>query len=235
VVSSRHPRNPGAGGQPDDLVREALRLLVERCPKLAKTCYWAGTSAISLEELRHRSSLDIDLHTKRALEDVRPILIEIQRAFPGDFALIEAPDDSGSGFRGVLGLPGGRNISIEILSNYEDVPAPDLVDSTTVPHLERVSLARYLADKVQYVVERVEARDLVDIGAVLRQHPELTEAAKRLVFEQDDILLSERLLAWTGREIEEDLRAYPDADPEHARRTRDLLLSWIRAANGRAP
>jgi hypothetical protein len=218
-----------------DLIRDALRLLVERCPRIATTCYWAGTSAIALEELRHRSSLDIDLHTKRALMDVRPILVELQRAFPGDFALIEDPDDSGSGFRGVLGLPGGRSISIEVLSNYEDVPAPHLVDSSTVPQLKRVSLARYLADKVQCVVERVEARDLVDIGAVLQKHPELTEAAKRLVFEQDDLLLSERLLAWTRREIEEDLRAYPDAEPEEARRTRDLLLSWIRAANGRAP
>ena len=149
-----------------ELVRDALRILVKRCPRLAAACYWAGISAISLEELGHRSSLDLDFHTRRALEDVRPLLAEIQRAFPGQFQIIEGPDASGAGFRGVLRLSGGRSITIEFLSNYEDVPIDDLVASSTAPPIERVSLARYLADKVQCFVERVEARDLLDLGAV---------------------------------------------------------------------
>jgi len=38
----------------------ALELIAKECPRLARFCYWAGTSAISLEELGHRSSYDIE-------------------------------------------------------------------------------------------------------------------------------------------------------------------------------
>jgi hypothetical protein len=31
------------------LAREALRLLADRCPRLATLCYWAGTSALQAE------------------------------------------------------------------------------------------------------------------------------------------------------------------------------------------
>ena len=88
-----------------ELSRVALMLLAERCPRLAKMCYWAGTAAIAIEELHHRQSFDLDFHTRQALYDVRPILAEIQAAFPGDFEVIQAPDEFGSSFQGVLALP----------------------------------------------------------------------------------------------------------------------------------
>jgi len=210
------------------VIREALRLLAERCPRLARRCYWAGTSAIAVEELHHRSSLDLDFHTKEALDDLRPVLAEIEHAFPGAFQVLQEPDEFGSGFRGILTLPSGATITIEALTNYEDVPRGELVPSSTAPAIQRVSLARYLAGKIQYVAGRAEARDLFDIHAVLRQHPELTPMARRLVAEQDALLLAERLLAWTDDAIAADLRAYPEASPTDAQAARDLLLEWLK-------
>lgn len=67
-------------------------------------CYWAGTSAISLEELGHRESFDLDFHTRQALADTRPILAELEQAFPGRLELISAPDAFGSGFSALLEL-----------------------------------------------------------------------------------------------------------------------------------
>jgi hypothetical protein len=42
------------------LLRQAVVEIAARCPRVVKSCYWAGTSAISLEELRHRESFDLD-------------------------------------------------------------------------------------------------------------------------------------------------------------------------------
>lgn len=212
-----------------EISRAALRQLGERCPRLSKTCYWAGTAAIAIEELHHRQSFDLDFHTREALYNVRPILAEIRAAFPGAFDLVQAPDEFGSGFQGVLTLPGGDRITIEVLSNYEDVPASDLVDAETSRCMKRVSLSRYLADKVQCVAERVEARDLVDILFVLRKNPAMEVLARRLLAEQDAVLLVERLLGWTDTEIEKDLLAYDDVSADDAREARDLLLKWIKA------
>src|SRR5215217_3950240 len=44
------------------LLREAVRAIASRCPRLIAECYWAGTSAIALEELGHRESFDLDFH-----------------------------------------------------------------------------------------------------------------------------------------------------------------------------
>ncbi len=217
-----------------DLVKEALRALAQRCPRLVTTCYWAGTSAISTEELGHRRSLDLDFHTLRALEDVRPLLAEIQKAFPGAFEVLEKPDEHGSGFRGVLTLPRGRRVTVEALANYQDTPSHELVPSTTAPRMKRVALARYLADKIQCVAERTEARDLVDVRAVLERRPDLGPMAKRLVKEQDALLLAERLLRWSDDEIARDLSSYSGVDPAHARRTRDMILEWLEAERGPA-
>jgi hypothetical protein len=206
---------------------DGLRLLVERCPRLARACYWAGTSSISIEELEHRESFDIDLHTRRALVDVRPLLTEIRRAFPDSFEVVQDAG-GGMGFSGVLTLPGGARVTVEVLSNHEDVPSRDLAPSTIVPEIKRVTLARYLADKVQCVTERNEARDLVDIRAVLARRPDLERRARLAVEAQDALLMAERLTAWTDLAIENDLRAYPDARPEDARWARDRILSWLR-------
>ncbi|NCO33756.1 MAG: hypothetical protein AUJ92_05950 [Armatimonadetes bacterium CG2_30_59_28] len=218
-----------------ELVKEALRLLAERCPRLAEQCYWAGTSAIALEELGHRDSIDLDFHTRRGLVDVRPILAEIQKAFPGSFEVIQSPDEFGSGFRGLLTLPSGGSITIEALSNFEETASQDLVPSSTVPGMARVSLRRYLADKIQCVVERSEARDLLDIEAVLQRHPELEPVARGLVLQQDALLLSERLFSWTDEEIEHSLRPYAGSSPGDARHTRDLLFRWLKSAKETRP
>ncbi len=110
-----------------DMIRHALNLIQERCPRVIQTCYWAGTAAISAEELNHRHSYDIDLHTKKALIDTRPLLAEFRHAFPGAFELTQSPDEFGSGFQGVLTLPDGMRVTLEVLANYEDLADDDLV------------------------------------------------------------------------------------------------------------
>lgn len=211
----------------------ALQLLTVKCPRLRTLCYWAGSAALAIEDLHHRTSFDLDFHTRKALASVKPILAEIQQAFPGAFKVIQAPDEFGSGFQGTLTLPDGELITIEVLSNYEDVDDQDLVASTTAPEIQRVSLTRYITDKIQCVAERVEARDLIDISSVLRIHPEMQNFICRNIHEQDVLLMTERLLAWTDEQIVEDLEAYNDVNPADAIQARDLLLMWIKdEANG---
>ncbi len=212
----------------NQIAQNALRLLAERCQRLTGMCYWAGTSSIAIEELGHRESFDLDFHTHEALADVSPILAEIQSEFADSFSVLEAPDEYGSSFSGVLRLPDGEQITIEVMANFEDVPDEDLIDAATAPVFKRVSLRRYLADKIQCVLERTEARDLIDIAAVLRQHPELESAALQALEAQDPLMLTERLLAWTDEAIVEDLEGYPEVAPEEAGRIRDLLLSWLK-------
>lgn len=67
----------------DAVLRQVLAALAGKCERLRRTCYWAGASAIALEELHHRGSFDLGFHTRKALAEVRPILAEIQQAFPG--------------------------------------------------------------------------------------------------------------------------------------------------------
>jgi len=208
----------------------ALRLLGERCPRLTKLCYWAGSAALAIEELHHRLSFDLDFHTRDAMRDVRPILAEIRHAFPGAFEVVQSPDEFGSGFSGILTLPSGERITVEVLSNYDDVPDTDLVASKTIPAFRRVTLQRYLADKIQCVAERAEARDLVDILAVLTQHPEMEPIARRYLQEQDVLLITERLLGWSDERIADDLAAYNDVSQDDARQCRDMLLDWIKTA-----
>lgn len=212
----------------DDLIRQAVNLLVEKCPRLVGACYWAGTSAIAVEELGHRQSFDLDFHTCRALQDTRPLLAELQHVFAGEFEVLQTPDEFGGGFSGLLCLPVGEKITIEVLSNYEHVADEDLVSSRINPGLRRVSVARYLADKIQCLAERTEARDLVDIRAVLHARPELEPVARRTVCLQDVLILVERLLGWTDAAIREDLQAYSDVEAGDAIETRELLLSWLK-------
>jgi len=210
-------------------IKDALQLLVKRCPRLATLCYWAGTSCMAMEELRHRQSFDLDFHTRKALQDVRPILAEIQAVFGSRFELVRAPDEFGSGFQGILKIGRGKAITVEVLSNYEDISPGELTAARTLPGLKRVSLSRYLADKIQCVAERTEARDLVDIRAVLRKQKGMETRAKRLLAQQDALLVAERLLAWTDASIRKDLKAYPDVDPRDAIETRDRLLKWLKS------
>ena len=210
------------------IAQNALRLLADRCPRLTGMCYWAGTSPISIEELGHRESFDLDFHTHQALADVRPILAEIQSEFEKSFSVLQAPDAYGSGFSGVLRLPAGEQITIEVLANFEDVPERDLVEAKTAPAIKRVSLRRYLVDKLQCVAERAEARDLIDIAAVLREHPELESAAQQALAEQDALLIAERLQAWTDEAIAADLEGYPEVAPVDGSRIRDRLLGWLK-------
>lgn len=219
----------------EQLSREAIRLLAERCPRLAKTCYWAGTAAIAIEELHHRKSFDLDFHTRKALRDVRPILAEIRAAFPGAFEIVQSPDEFGSGFQGTLTLPSGDRITIEVLSNFEDVPDSDIVVASTSDRMQRVSLSRYLADKIQCIAERAEARDLVDILVVLRANPAMHTLAHHFLAAQDAVLLVERLLGWSDSALADDLEAYDDVSVNDAKEARDLLLEWIKADTSEAP
>lgn len=214
-------------GQRARLLGEAVRAIASRCPRLIAECYWAGTSAIALEEISHRESFDLDFHSRHAFVDTRPFLAELQRAFPDSLELIEAPDARGSGFSAVIQLEDER-LTLQVFAAFEDVPDRDLVRSSTEAAVFRVSLQRYLADKVQCVVERIEARDLVDIRAVLRARPRLRYSFQKAVAAQDALLLAERLLGWTDEAIREDLLAYPGVDPADAISMRDELLRLLK-------
>lgn len=168
----------------DAALVEALRLIVKKCPRLASACYWAGTSCISLEELHHRRSFDLDFHTREALRDVRPFAAELSRAFGAGFELTAAPDEHGSAFRGIITLPDGKRLTVEVLSNYQDVPASSVTEASSAPGLRRITLERYIEDKVQCLVERAEARDLVDLAAYGDIDPRTAESVR------------ERLLRW---------------------------------------
>jgi hypothetical protein len=210
------------------LLREAVRAIASRCPRMIAECYWAGTSAIALEELGHRESFDLDFHSRHAFVDTRPFLAELQRAFPGSLELVQAPDARGSGFSAVVQF-GDERLSLQVFAAFEDVPDHDLVSSSTESAVFRVSLQRYLADKVQCVLERIEARDLVDIRAVLRSRPRLRYSFQKAVAAQDALLLAERLLGWTDEAIREDLLAYPGVDPVEATSMRDELLDLLKS------
>ena len=148
------------------LVREAIRAIASRCPRLVAECYWPGTSAIALEE---------SVTANRSISTSSPPRVRRYAASPGR-ASARVPEAA----------------------------------------MFRVSLQRYLADKVQCVLERIEARDLVDIRAVLRARPRLHYSFHKAVAEQDALLLAERLLGWTDEAIREDLVAYPGVDPTEA-------------------
>ena len=144
---------------------------------------------------------------------------------------IGRPDEFGSGFRGVLALDSGARITIEVLSNFQDTAPSELVAATLVPAFRRITLRRYVEDKVQCLVERAEARDLVDLHATLTLRPEFEGFIRKVVADQDALLLSERLLSWDDDGIRRDLASYEDVDPLDASAMRDLLLSWLKEAN----
>lgn len=208
-------------------IQGALRDIVSKCPRIRSQCYWAGTSAIAIEELKHRDSFDLDLHTKEALADVAPLLAELQIAFRSRLSVIEPPSPYGSGFQGSLRLENGDELTLQVMANFEDVPANQLVPSRLVPGIQRVSLAKYLRDKLTCLVERHEARDLIDVKFAIEHSDSLKNLARRSLNSLDEVLLAERLLGWTDQGIASDLKAYPDSDPSHAVQARDLLLSWL--------
>ena len=93
--------------------------------------------------------------------DVRPILAEIKEAFPNRFEIVSQQDEFGAGFRGVLTLPNREKITVEVLSNFQDVLQNELTDSNILPQIKRITRERFLADKIQCIAERSEARDLI--------------------------------------------------------------------------
>lgn len=78
------------------------------------------------------------------------------------------------------------------------------------------------------MLERIEARDLVDLRAALRARPRLHYSFHKAVAAQDALLLAERLLGWTDEAIREDLLAYPGVDPADAISMRDELLGMLK-------
>lgn len=212
----------------NELLRDAVRRIAVSCPRLVAQCYWAGTSAIALEETAHRESFDLDFHSQHALVDTRPLLAELRRAFPGALEVLQAPDSFGSGFSATLELE-DEKLTVQVFAAFDDIPDEDLVLSSTASGLRRVALHRYLADKVQCVVERIEARDLVDIRAVLRFRPQLRRVLQRAVADQDALLVAERLLGWTDGSIRDDLRAHADVDANDAIAMRDEILALLKS------
>ena len=164
--------------------------------------------------------------------DVRPILAELQGACGESLELVQAPDEFGSGFRGILTLDSGESVAIEVRSSYQDTKPWELVAATLVPAFRRITLRRYVEDKVQCIVEPAEARDLVDLRATLTLRPELEGFIRQAVGDQDALLLSERLLSWDDAAIRRDLASYEDVKPLDASGMRDLLLRWLKEANG---
>lgn len=214
----------------DDLafiLTSVLKEIVSGCPGLRQKCYWAGTSAIALEELRHRDSFDLDLHTIHALEDVRPLLAELEGAYSTRLLVLEPPSQYGSGFQAALEVPEGRQLTVQVMANFEEVPLDQLVESVLVPGIRRVTLAKYLRDKLTCLVERAEARDLIDVMFTVEHSPALKNLARRALATLDEVILAERLLNWTDQLLEADLRVYPEVDPQRARQARDMLLSWL--------
>ncbi len=201
-----------------------MKEVVARCPRLARACYWAGTAAIAVEELHHRRSFDLDLHTHRALIDVRPLLAEVELAFGSACNVLRAPDEFGDGFAAVIEYRPRKRIVLEVLSNYRDVEPGQLAPSKAVPGLMRVSLRRYLDDKVQCLIDRTEARDLVDIHAALAAQPRLRSALRAALRAQDGILLLQRMEAWTPASLKADLAAYRDIDPSVALSMRNEIV-----------
>jgi hypothetical protein len=218
------------GASHDVLLAQTVVRIAAKCPRLVASCYWAGTSAIALEELGHRQSFDLDFHTQEPLVDTRPVLTEIDRAFPRSLEIVRPPDAHGSGFTGLLKVSRREKLTLQVFGGFERVPERDLVRSATAPRLRRVTVRRYLWDKVQCVVERIEARDLVDIAAVVRHAPRMQLTLRRAIATQDALLLAERLLGWTDSAIREDLRAYADVDPKDAIAMRDRLLRIVRSS-----
>ncbi len=130
-------------------------------------------------------------------------------------------------------MPNEEHIVIEVLSNFEDVPVHELTESKTVPRVKRITLSKYIADKIQCVAERVEARDLVDIRAVIDKFPEMKQNIIKNLLDQDPLLLVERLIGWSDESISDDLAAYPDVKPRQAIEARDLLLKWLKEISHR--
>jgi hypothetical protein len=215
----------------EGVVVEALLLIARHCPRLISRCYWAGTSSVAVEELHHRESFDLDFHTRHAHENTSGIMMELRAAFADNFKVVQSPDEFGSGFQGLLRLPSGEEITLEVLASYESVQAGDIEDAHRVPGLKRVTLSRYLQDKIQCVAERSEARDLIDIMAVLGHAPALESVARNTLAEQDALLVTERLTAWTDDNIDKDLAAYKDVKSEFAKHCRDLLKKWLKEAD----
>jgi len=90
-----------------------------------------------------------------------------------------------------------------------------------------VSLAKYLRDKLTCLVERSEARDLVDIIFVVEHKASLLGLARRALANLDEVLLTERLLNWTDHALAANLKGYPGVDPGRAVQARNLLLGWL--------
>src|SRR5262245_49705642 len=123
-----------------EILRKAVQTIGEKCSRLVAECYWAGTSAIAIEETAHRESFDLDFHSQHPFVDTRPLLAELQRAFPNAIEIVQAPDARGSGFSAVLELEGQR-LTLQVFAAFEPVPDEDLVASATAPKVRRISVA----------------------------------------------------------------------------------------------
>lgn len=210
---------------PQQSLIAAARLVAERCPLLVECCYWSGTSVIALEVLHHRDSLDLDFHTRDAHVNVLPLLDEMESALGSRFHLIASREQ---GISCWIGDDSSEPIACQVFSSFEAASEDDLVPSTTAPGFDRLTLRRYLINKVQCVAERLEARDLYDIEAALRHDPSRVKTVRLALQEQDLLFMLERLQGWSAGSLAADLRRmYPDIDPSLATEARERLMGWI--------
>ena len=119
---------------------------------------------------------------------------------------------------------------MEVRSSYQDTKPWELVVATLVPAFRRITLRRYVEDKVQCIVERAEARDLIDLRATLTLRPELESFIKQAVAEQDALLRNGCCPGMT-QPFAEISRHTRTSNPETSD-MRKLLLSWLKEGSG---
>lgn len=67
------------------------------------------------------------------------------------------------------------------------------------------------------------------VYATLRQHPQMEKVGRKELLSLEEVLLVERLRAWSDQAIAADLKLYPEVDPGWACSARDLLLAWMKS------
>lgn len=68
----------------------------------------------------------------RAFVDARPLLAEFQKRFGQTFELVETPNPYGAGFQGQLDVGADSLLTIQVMTNFQDVKNNGLVPSRQI-------------------------------------------------------------------------------------------------------
>ncbi len=134
-------------------------LAVVRAFQRHAPCHLGGGAALSGAHLAHRLSRDIDLFFHQA-DDHRALVRALPEIARECGVQIELTRDAGSFVRGVLKLPGGEHLEVDLVHE----PAPDL--DAPAPVLEGIAIEPWVdlrASKLTCILSRSEPRDLVDL------------------------------------------------------------------------